>query len=93
MGGVDLLREVWQCIYHEDRDALSGILTGTDRHDAHPQVTRVEVHITPEKMNSGEAAFELDVALSLALRLGALQAVLDDFRQHFLDLLDAEHLR
>ena len=67
-------------------------LTSTERHDTSPEVARVERHINTRERDSGEATLELDVTFGLLELLCALEAGLDDVKQHLLDLLDAELL-
>jgi hypothetical protein len=64
-------------------------LTGTERQDPGPEVTRMERHVNTGKRNGGETTVELDIAvLKLLLVEGLLVALLDDIGEHLLDLLD-----
>ena len=69
------------------------VLTCAEGHNTSPEVTRVERHVDTREWDRGEAAFEFDVAFSLLLLLGFLEARVDDLGEHRLDLVDGELFR
>ena len=70
--------------------------TGTEGHDASPEVARVERYVDTGERDGSIAALELEEAVLLLGLLdslnGLLVAVIDNLAEHLLDLLDRELL-